>query len=83
MDTEPSFKEFLISVMMGDHCTNHDRAVFLRLGIQRYVIGWLSYNEIYMAPQVILTWKMLSDTLNSITGHTDLLLSGESSMAKI
>ena len=31
----------------------------------------------------ILTWRMPSDTPNSITGHTDLLLSGESSLPKI
>ena len=39
--------------------------------------------KILMAPQVILTWRMPSDTLNSVTGHTDLLLSGESSLSKI
>ena len=47
------------------------------------VIGWLSYEKNFMAPQVILTCKMPSDTPNNITGHTDLLLSGESSTNKI
>ena len=37
----------------------------------------------FMAPQVILIGRMPSDTLNSITGHTDLLLLGESLMSKI
>ena len=48
-----------------------------------YVIGWLSHDKIYMVPQVILTCKMPSDTPNSITGHVDLLLSGEMSMHEI
>ena len=39
--------------------------------------------KIYMVPQVILTCKMPSDTPNSITSHTNLLLSGESSMPEI
>ena len=39
--------------------------------------------KIFMAPQVILTWRMPDDTLNSVTGHTDLILSGESSLSKI
>ena len=39
--------------------------------------------KIFMAPQVILTWRMPGDTLNSVTGHTDLILSGESSLSKI
>ena len=39
--------------------------------------------KIFMAPQVILIWWMPRNTINSITGHTDLLLSGESSMPKI
>ena len=39
--------------------------------------------KIFMAPQVILTWRMPSDTLNSVTGHTDLILWGESSLSKI
>ena len=36
-----------------------------------------------MAPQVILTCKMPSDTPNSTTGHDDLLLSGEMSTHEI
>ena len=47
------------------------------------VIGWLSYEKFCMAPQIKVTWRIPSDTLNSITGHTDLLLSSESSMPKI
>ena len=39
--------------------------------------------KILMAPQVIPTWRMPGDTLNSVTGHTDLILSGESSLSKI
>ena len=41
------------------------------------IIGWLSYEKFYLAPQAILTWQMPSDTTKSITGHTDLLPSGE------
>ena len=37
----------------------------------------------FMAPQVVVTLEMLSDTPNNITGHTDLLLSGEMSMHDI
>ena len=39
--------------------------------------------KIFVAPQVILTLRMPGDTLNSVTGHTDLILSGESSLSKI
>ena len=31
----------------------------------------------HIAPQILLTCSMLSDTLNSIAGHADLLPSGE------
>ena len=37
----------------------------------------------FIAPQIILTCKMPSDTPNSITGHADLLLSGEILMHEI
>ena len=47
------------------------------------VIGWLSYANFFLEPQIILTCRMPSDTPSSIAGHTDLLLSGESSMPKI
>ena len=47
------------------------------------VNGWLGHVKIYIAPQIILTCKMPSDTPNNITGHTDLLLSGEMSMHDI
>ena len=36
-----------------------------------------------MAPQIILTCKMPSVTLNNLTGHADLLLSGKMSMHEI
>ena len=39
----------------------------------------LNHATIYMADQIILTCQMPSDTPNSITGHTDQLLSGEMS----
>ena len=39
--------------------------------------------RIFMASHIILTCKMPDDTPNSITGHTDLLLSGEMSMHQI
>ena len=41
------------------------------------------YDKIFMAPQVILTCIMPSDPPSGITGHTDLLLSGEMSMHEI
>ena len=47
------------------------------------VIRWLSHDKNFMAPQIILTCRMPSDTPNSITGHVDLLLSGEMSMHEI
>ena len=47
------------------------------------VIGWLSHIKFYIAPQIIMTCKMPSDTPNSITGHVDLLLSGEMSTHEI
>ena len=46
------------------------------------VIEWLSH-EIFIAPQIILTCRMPSDTPNNITGHVDMLLSGEMSMHDI
>ena len=36
-----------------------------------------------MAPQVMLTYRMLSDTPNGSTGQVDLLLSGEMSLHEI
>ena len=39
--------------------------------------------DFYMAPQVILICIMPDDTPNSVTGYTNLQLSGESSMPKI
>ena len=47
-----------------------------------FVIGWLSHVTFYMAPQIIKC-KMPSYTPNSITGYTDLLLSGEMSVHEI
>ena len=44
--------------------------------------GW-SHEKIYIAPQIILTYKMPSDTPNIIIGHIDLLLAGEMSMHEI
>ena len=35
--------------------------------------------KIHIAPQIILTYKMPSDTHDNITEHFDLLLSGEMS----
>ena len=39
--------------------------------------------KIFKAPKIILTCRMPSDTPNNITGHVDLLLSGEMSMHDI
>ena len=54
-------------------------SIFFKVLCYRVVELW----KIFMAPQVILTWRMPSDILNNITGHTDLLLSGKSSLPKI
>ena len=48
-----------------------------------YVTGWLSHVKFYIASQIILTCKLPSDIPNSITGHADLLLSGEILMHEI
>ena len=48
-----------------------------------YVIGWLSYDTIFIAPQVMLACIMPSETPNNIIGHVDLLLLGEMSLHDI
>ena len=50
-----------------------------------YIIatGWLNYEENFYNTTDHIPFKMPSDTPNNITGHTDMLLSGEMSVNEI